>query len=301
MSNRINIALIIFLSVIMILGSTGILIAQSSRVEKVDSPVQWLMSYKQALDKAQEEEKPMFILITAPSWCSPCQRLEEEVFATEEVADYLNEKFIPVMILDEVDGKRNPDLDRFDFPGFPTMFILNSKGKEQDKIIGYVNPVYFYEFMKQYINPDIERVEQKEVSEEPSYPESIDRALIDGQYAVRWLVSLYKSKEYAMCAEISDLIMDKANPEDIELYYEEMLYMRYVSTIRLKEFKQAMELSEEYLEIYDKGKYIESVLYLRILMLYHLFDKEQAKKEAYYFMEVYPESIFIDRIKNLFK
>jgi thioredoxin-related protein len=301
MSNRIKIALIILLSVIILFGTSGILVAQSSRVEKVESPVDWVMSYKRGYDEAQEEGKPMFILITAPSWCSPCQRMEEEVFSAEEIADYLNDYFIPVMIPDVVNGERNPELDRFDFPGFPTMFILNSKGKEQDKIIGYVNPGYFYEFLNRYINPDIEKIEQKEDSDEPSYPESIDRALIDGQYAVRWLVSLYKSKEYAMCSEIADLIMDKANPEDIESYYEDMLYMRYISTIRLKEFKTAMGLSEEYLETYGKGKYIESVLYLRILMLFHLFDIEQAKKEAGYFLEVYPESIFIDRIKKLFR
>ncbi len=307
MYNKINIAITLLLSMFIVLGSACISISQEARYklkeveerEQGESLIDWIMDYDEAREVSIERGKPMFILITAPSWCSPCQRMEEEVFSEVEIANYLNDKFIPVKIVDEIEGERNPDLERFDFPGFPTMFIHDTEGKEQDKVIGYVDPSYFYGFLYRYINPDIE-TDKPTSTDEPSYPESVQKALKDGQFALRWLVSLYKSEEYQMCAEIASLIINKADPNDIQMYYEDMLYMLYISQIHLRDFDYAMEVSEDYIKSYQTGKFIESVLYLRILMLYHFFDREKAQSEARYFLEVYPESRFADKIRKLF-
>ncbi len=102
--------------------------------------IEWIEDYSEGLEKAQSSGKNMFILITAPSWCYWCQKLEEDTFINNDVQDMINEAFIPVRVLDVVDGKRNPDLKHFNFGGYPTMFVFSEEEKELHKIGGYVTP-----------------------------------------------------------------------------------------------------------------------------------------------------------------
>jgi len=91
--------------------------------------VSWLTSYDEALAAAQNAHKNIFILITAPSWCGWCVKLENNVLSTEEFQDYISENYIALKLLDKVDGEKNPELSRFDFGGFPTVFIYDSQGQ----------------------------------------------------------------------------------------------------------------------------------------------------------------------------
>lgn len=88
--------------------------------------INWLTDSKEAFKKAREEDKSVYVLITAPSWCHWCQKLEEDVLIDEKVIDYLNRNYIPLMVLDRVNGEPNPDLLNFVFQGYPTQLIYDS-------------------------------------------------------------------------------------------------------------------------------------------------------------------------------
>lgn len=96
--------------------------------------INWLASYDEALAAAKSENKNIYVLITAPSWCIWCTRLEENVLSKDEFKRYINDNYIPLMLLDKVDGKRNPELDNFDFSGYPSVFLYDGQGRYIDNI-----------------------------------------------------------------------------------------------------------------------------------------------------------------------
>ncbi len=71
-----------------------------------DNPVGWYPWGKEAFEKAQREDKPIFLSI-GYSTCHWCHVMERESFEDEEVAAILNEGFVPI----KVDREERPDVD----------------------------------------------------------------------------------------------------------------------------------------------------------------------------------------------
>jgi len=70
------------------------------------NPVDWYPWGKEALGRAERENKPIFVSI-GYSTCHWCHVMEEESFEDDEVAKYLNDHFIAI----KVDREQRPDLD----------------------------------------------------------------------------------------------------------------------------------------------------------------------------------------------
>jgi len=88
----------------------------SNRLEKEDSPylqqhkdnpVDWWPWCDEAFEKAEKENKAIFISIGYSS-CHWCHVMEETVFENEECAQILNESFISI----KVDREERPDIDK---------------------------------------------------------------------------------------------------------------------------------------------------------------------------------------------
>jgi uncharacterized protein YyaL (SSP411 family) len=88
----------------------------SNRLEKEDSPylqqhkdnpVDWWPWCDEAFEKAQNENKAIFISIGYSS-CHWCHVMEETVFQNKECADILNEYFVSI----KVDREERPDIDK---------------------------------------------------------------------------------------------------------------------------------------------------------------------------------------------
>ncbi|WP_435358572.1 thioredoxin domain-containing protein [Haloarchaeobius sp. DFWS5] len=74
--------------------------------QHADNPVNWQPWDDAALAKAREEAKPIFLSV-GYSACHWCHVMEDESFEDDEVAEVLNEHFVPV----KVDREERPDLD----------------------------------------------------------------------------------------------------------------------------------------------------------------------------------------------
>jgi len=72
-----------------------------------DNPVDWYPWGEEALDKAKEENKPLFISI-GYSTCHWCHVMNRESFQDREVAEVLNKYFVPI----KVDREERPDIDK---------------------------------------------------------------------------------------------------------------------------------------------------------------------------------------------
>ncbi|MFC4437433.1 MULTISPECIES: thioredoxin domain-containing protein [Natrialbaceae] len=74
--------------------------------QHADNPVNWQPWDEQALETAREHDVPIFLSI-GYSACHWCHVMADESFADEEVAEVLNEHFVPI----KVDREERPDVD----------------------------------------------------------------------------------------------------------------------------------------------------------------------------------------------
>jgi len=88
-----------------------------------------------AFQLATKENKPIFLLLTAPSWCYWCQVYEsEEYLFNPQVISYINENFIPVY----VDADQRQDLTRqYLEGGWPSTTVL---APNAERLYGYSGP-----------------------------------------------------------------------------------------------------------------------------------------------------------------
>ena len=75
-------------------------------LQHAHNPVDWYPWGEEAFEKAQLEDKPVFLSI-GYSTCHWCHVMERESFEDEEVAGFLNETFVSI----KVDREERPDID----------------------------------------------------------------------------------------------------------------------------------------------------------------------------------------------
>ncbi len=75
-------------------------------LQHAHNPVNWFPWGDEALEKAREEDKPIFLSI-GYSACHWCHVMERESFESEKIARVVNEHFVPI----KVDREERPDLD----------------------------------------------------------------------------------------------------------------------------------------------------------------------------------------------
>ncbi len=75
-------------------------------LQHVDNPVDWYPWGDEAFEKAEREDKPVFLSI-GYSTCHWCHVMEHESFEDEEVARLMNEAFVSI----KVDREERPDID----------------------------------------------------------------------------------------------------------------------------------------------------------------------------------------------
>ena len=72
-----------------------------------DNPVDWYPWNDEALSRARQENKPIFLSI-GYSACHWCHVMEHESFEDTRIAELLNDRFINI----KVDREERPDLDQ---------------------------------------------------------------------------------------------------------------------------------------------------------------------------------------------
>ena len=102
--------------------------------------------------QAKYENKPYFIMFGA-SWCAPCHRIKNELFANEQIASLANQNFLAYFIdLESFDGAEiNSKL--FKVSQLPTVIFFDPRGIETDRAIGYFDGYYFFRKLRAHIPP----------------------------------------------------------------------------------------------------------------------------------------------------
>lgn len=84
-----------------------------------DNPINWYAFGPEALQKAKETQKPIFLSIGYSS-CHWCHVMADESFSDTEVAQFLNDRFISI----KVDREEHPDIDNY-YQQAAQLFIKN--------------------------------------------------------------------------------------------------------------------------------------------------------------------------------
>ncbi|MEM7247853.1 MAG: thioredoxin family protein [Acidobacteriota bacterium] len=95
----------------------------------VDDKVTWLsLEEGRAEATSYQAGKPLLYDFTA-GWCPPCRQMSKEVFADQASADFINENFIPIKLLDEKAGRAERELAReMKIQSYPTLVVVRSDG-----------------------------------------------------------------------------------------------------------------------------------------------------------------------------
>jgi len=99
-----------------------------------DSKVKWY-DYKTGMEQAKDQDKLVYMMFHSDS-CTYCKMMDETTFSDSEVADYLNDKFIPVQV--------NGDKDRliasqYKVRAYPSSFFLKSNSDVIGFKMGYMD------------------------------------------------------------------------------------------------------------------------------------------------------------------
>ncbi|MEI6492859.1 MAG: thioredoxin family protein [Verrucomicrobiota bacterium] len=106
----------------------------------------WQTDYKAALELAAKTNKPVLLDFTGSDWCGWCIKLDKETFAQPEFQKFA-EKNLVLVTVDFPNNKpqsadvkkQNEELQKkFGVDGFPTLVLLDSKGKEITRNVGYL-------------------------------------------------------------------------------------------------------------------------------------------------------------------
>ena len=98
--------------------------AEESPIAGKEHGIQWLPWGKPAFDRAQQQDKPVLLYISAV-WCYWCHVMEETTFADRDVVGFINDNFVPVL----VDNDHRPDVNaRYNVGGWPTTAFLTPHG-----------------------------------------------------------------------------------------------------------------------------------------------------------------------------
>jgi thioredoxin-related protein len=129
-------------------------------IESSEIKLTWMPTYKQALKKSRKEKKPVLIYFTGSDWCGPCKVLDKNLFHTEKFKAIADKD----LILLEVDIPRRIDLlspkqmrhnkniqKKYKVRSFPTLMIVNHKGKKIAEKKGYILTEYYYPFLRSHI------------------------------------------------------------------------------------------------------------------------------------------------------
>ena len=116
----------------------GVLKAQDQHADSEEGIQFFKGSWGEALQKAKEDNKPIFLDVYA-SWCGPCKKLKKETFPNADAGTYFNENYINVT-LDAEKGDGIELAKSLNVHAYPSLFILNSEGDPVVYYPGYLWP-----------------------------------------------------------------------------------------------------------------------------------------------------------------
>jgi len=136
----------------------AVLVVSLTMAQESHSDIKWQRNFEKAKKQAQRQHKPLLMLFTGSDWCAPCKSLKKYFFNADKFKAYAD-KFVFMYVdfprnkdlVSAEEAKQNKKLNKqFKVRSLPTIIVLNSNGKQIDKIKGFNmtgETQYHYEFV----------------------------------------------------------------------------------------------------------------------------------------------------------
>jgi len=154
-------AFIIFLFTVQISVAQKVIQASDELIDANEIELNWMPTYKEALKKSRKEKKPVLIYFTGSDWCGPCKILDRDLFHTSKFKALSDKE----LVLLEVNIPRRIDVispkkmkhnkiiqQKYKVKAFPTLMIVNHRGKKIAEKKGYIMTEYYYPFFQSQID-----------------------------------------------------------------------------------------------------------------------------------------------------
>ncbi|MEY2924201.1 MAG: hypothetical protein RLZZ337_749 [Bacteroidota bacterium] len=132
-------------SIILLISAVSFAFMFSIKSKTEDSIQFSSKSFDKVLDQASSSNKLVFIDVST-SWCGYCQKMNADTYTDAEVIRLVNTKFISKSI-DAEKGEGISIASKYKVRGYPTVLILDSKGKLLKKQVGYLKPNQLKQFI----------------------------------------------------------------------------------------------------------------------------------------------------------
>jgi uncharacterized protein YyaL (SSP411 family) len=109
--------------------------------------VNWAMSYNLAKQLAKNQHKLIMVDIGL-SHCPPCRYLATKVYTQQDVADYINNNFVPVFYLADQD-QIPAEVAQYFTGSTPTILFIKPNGELFYRMIGARPPQIFLKILKE--------------------------------------------------------------------------------------------------------------------------------------------------------
>ncbi|HYC88991.1 MAG TPA: thioredoxin family protein [Thermoanaerobaculia bacterium] len=142
----------LFILAALLLGARVLHQTTKSDAPAKSSLVRW-HTPKEGLRLAAATGRPLLFDFTA-DWCGPCHMLDGEVFQDPAIARAINERFIPVRVVDRQreEGSNPPEVAElqrtYNVRGFPTVVFAASAGAERQRMEGFRGRAEFERIME---------------------------------------------------------------------------------------------------------------------------------------------------------
>lgn len=98
----------------------------------VSPDINWQTKAADAFRLAKQQKKNVYLILTAPEWCTSCQWMESNAFAKPEIIKRLSDDYIPLKITD-----KNSEKGNYEFSGYPTsIFFSYTTQREMHRVTG---------------------------------------------------------------------------------------------------------------------------------------------------------------------
>lgn len=118
--------------------------------------VKWYSDVASAQKELKGAKKSIVLFFTAPGWCGPCRMLEAGPVASPEFAELIKKSAVAVKMdfsnRNNISNQARAALQQYRIQGFPSMLVLDARGKEKGRIVGNLPSKEFFSELKALLN-----------------------------------------------------------------------------------------------------------------------------------------------------
>jgi len=168
-------------------------------------------TFEEALAKAKEEGKPIFVDAYAV-WCGPCKRMAKMVFTDQKVGEFYNANYVN-MKLDMEKGEGLKFRQKYPVSAFPTLFYISSSGEVLQKVKGAQPVDGFIKLGESVLN---------KVDHSKDFAKEYEAGKRDPQFILDYIMALNKSKKSSIKVANKYLTKKKdySDPTNLKIVYE---------------------------------------------------------------------------------